>query len=225
MKKIAAIVLAGALVSGLTACSLLDLAKRPTEGATSQPPSAPTEPTDQPTPPADQGSGGASGGVEAAPSDPNERITKLESIVRAYLDEQEYIYEHDDANDMFDLGFNINTEFKTVSMSIYVYDDLVTVRTYPDDFNVPEATRDRVAVYLTLVNDYNSYSHLMMDYEDGSVYSRFAIYVEKVLPTVAEIDVLVGTSIQIFEEYGDGLRKVALEQEADPHEVFDAIEL
>ena len=144
-------------------------------------------------------------------------IDHLVQVVEAALVEGEYVYDYDAEYEAFELEFNLDSSLKSTEVTLFVYDDMVSVSAALP-LAVAEEHRDRMAVFLTLINSQIYYAQLRMDYEDGEVTCRSAQLVETVIPGAEEIYVLLEMPVAYMGIYADGIARVALG--GDPFEAF-----
>lgn len=147
-----------------------------------------------------------------------ETIAALTEVVKTYINEEEFNFDHDAEDDIFSGTFTLDSSLGQCDVKVFVYDDMVSVSASPS-LRVPQENRDKVAIFLTLANYNEYYSQFRMDYEDGYIATRSAQLVEGVIPGTGEIDTLVMMPIITLDEYGNGINKVAL-MGMDPHEAF-----
>jgi hypothetical protein len=148
-----------------------------------------------------------------------ETIDQLTQIVEDALEQSEYIYTYDADYDAFDLEFSLNSSLASTDVTIYIYDDMVSVVAY-SPLTVPSEYRDLMAKYLTLANNDMYYGQFRMDYESGDVACRSAQLVEDVLPGIGEITVLLEMPLSYMDNYGDGIAQISLSG-ADPDDAFE----
>lgn len=146
-------------------------------------------------------------------------MDKLNALVKEYLESQKYQFDFED--DVFHLDFTLDSTLKTCSMSIFIYYDMVSVSVWPD-IRVAKDNLDKMAVFMTLANNENYYSQFRMNYETGDFSCRSYQLVEKTLPGLEEIDVLVTMALTDLDDFGDALAKVAL-LGAEPQQAFKEI--
>ena len=145
-------------------------------------------------------------------------IGQLKSIVDQYIDLQDYDFDFDAEKERYVGDFGLDSALNSCKVYVFLYDDMVSCSADLSGLTVPEAYRDNMAIFLTLANNELYYAHLRMDYEQGHVYARSAVFVESVLPGTDEISTLVQSPLWALDEWGDGILKVLAG--VDPHQVF-----
>ncbi len=147
----------------------------------------------------------------------DEKIAAITEVVKAYIKEEGYNFDHDDEDDIFTGSFELDSTLGSCDVKVYVYDDMLAVSASPS-LKVPAKYRDNMAVFLTLANYDEYYSQFRMDYEDGYLNARSAQVIENVIPTTKEVETLMMMAILTLDDYGNGINKVALG--LDPQEVY-----
>lgn len=150
-----------------------------------------------------------------------EAVEKLNVLVIDYLKSQKYSYEFDGVN-RFQMAFNLDNSLKTCTLTIYTYYDGISFSAWPD-FSAKTENMDKTATYLALVNLGHYYGQLFLDYENGDVFFRAFHLAEETLPSFAEVDVLLHQQLYYLEDYGEGLKAVAVDG-ADPFQEFEKAE-
>ena len=152
-----------------------------------------------------------------APASEQEMIDRLAGIVDATLTEGEYIYTYDDDHEYFEMEFYLDSSVKSTEVTIYIYEDMISVSA---DFplSLAEEHRDRMAIFLTLVNSEIYYAQFRMDYETGQISCRSAQIIESVVPGPEEIITLLEMPVFYMSRFGDAIARVALG--GDPFEAF-----
>lgn len=157
--------------------------------------------------------------AEEKPKDADAVIQKLGDIVRQYLDQEKLFYEYDPDQEAFLLYYQVGDVFQELFCTIYLYEDLVSVSLTPVNWYIPEESRDKVAIFTTLVNFKNFYAFLILDYMYGEIRTRSTHLVETGLPTRAEIETIVTTTMSILLEYGNALNAIVYKDQ-DPFEAY-----
>jgi hypothetical protein len=147
-------------------------------------------------------------------------IDRLTQVVAETLDQHEYRYAYDAEEDLFDLEFSLDSSLSSTSVTIFIYDDMVSAVAYSPLTVIPDH-RDKMAKYLTLVNNGIYYGQFRMDYESGYVSCRSYQLVEEVVPGIGEISVLIQMPLQYMDDYGDGIAQISVSG-ADPDAAFQA---
>ena len=154
--------------------------------------------------------------AEAAEADV---ISQLHTVVAAYLDEEGYIYEYDEANQAFTLTFGLNCALDTVAVTIYLYDDMVSV-SVDSPLQITEEAFESAAVFTTLANNEMYYAQFRIDPDSGCLTCRSCQMIETVVPELQEINTLFVMPLVYMEDYGDGIAQVSAG--GDPYEAFSA---
>ena len=133
----------------------------------------------------------------------------IETAVKAYLDSQNWHYQHDAEKHIFRLGMRLDEE------------DLSCRVTY--EFKVPESKRAAVTEYVTRVNYGMFLGNFQMDLRDGEIfYKTYGVFSDGV-PQNDEIRRIVQVAIRMAEKYGQGFYEV-MYKGASPKTVVEQIE-
>lgn len=146
-------------------------------------------------------------------------IDRLRNTVKEYLDEENYTYEFDDANQAFVMDFGLDCTLSAVSVTIYLYDDMVAV-SVDSPLQLAEETFENAAIFTTLVNNEIYYAQFRIDRESGYLTCRSCQVIETVAPDLQEIDTLLVAPLYYMECYGDGIALVSAG--GDPYQAFEA---
>lgn len=147
-----------------------------------------------------------------------EAVRKLNVLVIDFLKGKNYKYDFNGDN-RFDLTFNLDNSLKSCDVMIRTYYDGISITAWPD-FTVKEEYLASAALYVAMVNADIFYGHLILDVSDGSVFVRGFHLAEKTLPGLAEMDVNFHQQLFYLEDFGDGLKAVALDG-ADPYQAYE----
>lgn len=152
-----------------------------------------------------------------APASGQEMIDRLIQVVEDALNEGEYIYTYDADYECFELEFDLDSTIKSTDVTVYIYDDMVSVT---DDFPLSMTLehRDRMALLLTLINNDIYYAQFRMDYDTAHISCRSAQIIDSVVPGAGEIYGLIGYTIAYMEKYGDTIARVSLG--GDPFDAY-----
>lgn len=145
-------------------------------------------------------------------------IDQLRNIVREYLDEEGYTYEYDETYQTFTLDFGLNCALETVSVTIYLYDDMIAV-SVDSPLQITEANFENAAIFTTLANNEIYYAQFRVDLELGYLTCRSCQMIETVVPDVQEINTLFVMPLVYMETYGDGIAQIS--EGGDPYEAFE----
>lgn len=151
-----------------------------------------------------------------------EVVPQLESLVESYLKQEQYIYTYSAGDHRFDLDFELDSQLKTANVSIYLYDDMISVVVFYGE-PIPQEHLEKMAVLSALVNISRSYAYLRVNLEDATVSSRSFVLVESVLPGIKELEVLLHEPLNLMDDYGDAIYSVMTKGE-DPHLAFQAVQ-
>ena len=159
--------------------------------------------------------------VHANDAAEKEAVDRLNVLVIDYLKNQKYKYDFNGKN-QFKLQFNLDNKLKICTLAIYTYYDGISFSAWPD-FTAKKENLDKTATYLALVNLDRYYGQLFLDHENGDVFSRAFHLAEKTLPGFEEVDVLLHQQLYYLEDYGEGLKAVAVDG-ANPFQEFEKAE-
>ena len=150
-----------------------------------------------------------------------EMIDHLVGVVEEALKAGGYDYTYDPEYECFELEFSLQSTVKSTDVTIYVYDDMISVSA---EFPLALANehRDRMAVFLTLINSEIYYAQFRMDYETAQITCRSAQIIESVIPGSEEIFTLVEMPVFYMNRFGDAIARVALG--GDPFGAFAPFE-
>lgn len=154
-----------------------------------------------------------------------EKIKTLKAVVDSYMAKEGFkSVKYDEERELYSLAFNLDKGFKAADVTIYLYDDMISVSAEPQGLVVPEELRNKMAVFLTLANDACFYAQFRMTYEDGWVRSRSYQVIENVFPGEEEIDTLINVCLWDLEDFGEGIMKLSEPGNAlDPHAMFNKL--
>lgn len=156
--------------------------------------------------------------VNAGEEAEKEAVRKLNVLVIDYLKSQNFKYEFNNDN-RFNLSFQLDNSLNSCEVMIRTYYDGISITAWPD-FTVKEEYLANAALYVAMVNADIFYGHLILDVSDGSVFSRGFQLAEETLPGLAEVDVVLHQQLFYLEDFGDGLKAVALDG-ADPYQAYE----
>lgn len=148
-----------------------------------------------------------------------ETVRQLNQLVEDFIKSEGYRYDFED--DVFTLEFSLDSTLGSCTTRIRVFYDAIEVLTAPD-LRIPEENREKLGTFMVMANYENFYSQFGMSMESGSFYNRSVLFVEKTLPGLEEVSVILNMSIYDLDDFGDGITKVALTG-ADPYEAFNEV--
>ena len=148
----------------------------------------------------------------------------IETAVKAYLDSQNWHYQHDAEKHIFRLGMRLeNEDADSCAITLQARDeeDLSCRATY--EFKVPESKRAAVTEYVTRVNYGMFLGNFQMDLRDGEIfYKTYGVFSDGV-PQNDETRRIVQVAIRMAEKYGQGFYEV-MYKGASPKTVVEQIE-
>lgn len=156
--------------------------------------------------------------VALAESVPRPIEDQLADIVKSALEQEELSYEYDSINQTFDLQFELDNTLGTVDVTIYLYDDMVSVsvdcplRVKPEHF-------EKAAIFTTLANNEMYYAQFRVDRDYNWISCRSCNVIEGVLPSENEIVTLLYMPVIAMDDYGDGIASICT-LGADPYQAF-----
>lgn len=145
-------------------------------------------------------------------------IDRLRNVVKEYLDEEGYTYEYDDSNEAFYMSFSVDCTLSTVDVTIYLYDDMVSV-SVDSPLQIKEENFENAAIFTTLANNEIYYAQFRIDRDSGCLTCRSCQIVETVAPDLREIDTLLTGPLYYMENYGDGIALISAG--GDPYDAFE----
>lgn len=145
---------------------------------------------------------------------------QLAQVVANRMNEDKLRYEYDAEDQLYTLSFDIDCALKHTDVTIFLYDDMLSV-TADSPLQITEDCFEKMAIFLTLVNNEIYYAQFRVDRESGWVTCRSCNVIEGVLPAEKEVDTLLYMPINYMEQYGDGIAAICSEG-ADPYEAFAA---
>lgn len=155
-----------------------------------------------------------------AESTPGSIEDQLADIVRSALEQEELDYEYDAANQTFDLSFQLDSALGSADVTIYLYDDMVSV-----SVDCPLSFRseyfEKAAIFTTLANNEIYYAQFRVDMDYNWISCRSCNVIEGVLPSESEIATLLYMPLIYMDNYGDGIASICT-QGADPYQAFEA---
>ena len=145
----------------------------------------------------------------AASPAPPERIPALYAAVKAALDNNDFYYSYNEDVDTFYLEVRLEGTLSTGQVDIALYDDMITFVCRPQ-IRVREEYRDQMAALQSRINWNRSFAQLQMDYSDGTILSYGYLIAENVIPGPEEVGIRLYFTIDMLEEFGDAIAKVAM---------------
>ncbi len=158
--------------------------------------------------------------VPALALTPEEVPGKLKQLMEDYLNPRGIPYAFNEERMRFEMDFDLDNALETSLTFVNAYDDMLRVIAFSPVY-VPEENRDAMAKLLVMINYKISYATFHMDFSDGEVSCIAFQYVEDVIPTPKEVDVMVRMPIEYLDIWGDAIVQVG--EGGDPQEVFDAV--
>ena len=146
-------------------------------------------------------------------------VDALAQVVRSALDAHELDYEYDAEDELFRLTGELENGMGDVDVTIFLYDDMVSV-TVDCPLTFDEAAFADVAVFTTLVNSEIYYAQFRVNRELGWVTCRACNVIENVMPSEDEIYTLLYMPLGYVDSYSEGLAAV-FAGSASPYEAFE----
>ena len=142
---------------------------------------------------------------------PREFRLGLANQIKNFLDQEEKKYYFDPIKGVFRLKVVINKKclLRHVDLNIFVDEDGFLVCAV-SPINVPEETRDEVAIFLTRINYQFKNGDFEMDYSDGEVMFKVYCYCGDQMPSLDVIDRYYDIPLFTFKRYSEGLVDVIL---------------
>lgn len=156
--------------------------------------------------------------VALAESVPRPIEDQLADIVKSALEQEKLGYEYDAINQTFALQFDLDSTLGTVDVTVYLYDDMVSVsvdcplRVKPEHF-------EKAAIFTTLANNEMYYAQFRVDRDYNWISCRSCNVIESVPPSENEIVTLLYMPVFAMDDYGDGLASICT-LGADPYQAF-----
>ena len=153
-----------------------------------------------------------------ADSVPTSKEDQMVSLVKSFLEENEFPY-YDDYT--FAVPFAVKNSMEYVNITVYIYDDMLAV-----SVGAPvQGTGDvfeKMAVFAALVNNEIYYAQFRVELDADKVYvsCRSCNLVEDVIPGENELFYLFAMPQSYMKDYGDGI--LAVLDGGDPYEAFEA---
>ncbi len=154
-----------------------------------------------------------------ADSVPMSKEDQMVSLVKSFLEENEFPYEYDDYT--FAVPFAVKNTMEYVNITVYIYDDMLAVSVgAPVQGNGD--VFEKMAVFAALVNNEIYYAQFRVELDADKVYvsCRSCNLVEDVIPGENELFYLFAMPQSYMEDYGDGI--LAVLDGGDPYEAFEA---
>ncbi len=158
--------------------------------------------------------------VAFADSVPMSKEDQMASLVKNFLEENEFPYEYDDYT--FTVPFSVDNSMEYAFITVYIYDDMLSV-----SVDAPiHGTRDvfeKMAVFTTLVNNEICYgtSSASIWMETNSISPAApATWWRTFSPVRTSCSTCSPCRTAIWKTYGDGI--VAVLSGGDPYEAFEA---
>ena len=153
-----------------------------------------------------------------ADSVPTSKEDQMASLVKNFLEENEFPYEYDDYT--FTVPFSVDNSMEYAFITVYIYDDMLSVSVDAPIHGTREVF-EKMAVFTTLVNNEIYYAQFRLDLDGDEFYisCRSCNLVEDVLPGENELFYLFAMPHSYMEDYGDGI--VAVLSGGDPYEALE----
>lgn len=143
---------------------------------------------------------------------------QLADIVKSALEREELSYEYDERKQTFALQFDLDSMLGTVNVTVYLYDDMVSVsvdcplRVKPEHF-------EKAAIFTMLANNEMYYAQFRVDRDYNWISCRSCNVIESVPPSENEIVTLLYMPVIAMDDYGDGIASICT-LGADPYQAF-----
>ena len=154
-----------------------------------------------------------------ADSVPMSKEDQMVSLVKSFLEENEFPYEYDDYT--FAVPFAVGNSMEYVNITVYIYDDMLAVSVGAPVLGTGDVF-EKMAVFAALVNNEIYYAQFRVELDADKVYvsCRSCNLVEDVIPGENELFYLFAMPQSYMEDYGDGI--LAVLDGGDPYEAFEA---
>ena len=143
---------------------------------------------------------------------------KLIDIVKSALDREELTYEYNESDQTFTLSFDLNCALGSADVTIFTYDDMVSV-VVDSPLKVKPELFEKAAVFAALANCDMYYAQFRIDKESGWLSCRSCNVIESVRPSEDEIATLLDVALFGMEDFGDGIAAVCT-MGADPYDAY-----
>ena len=145
---------------------------------------------------------------------------QLAETVKSALEQKAFDYEYDAEEQIFTLAFQLDSALQSADVSIYLYDDMVSV-SVDCPLLVKAELFEKAAIFTTLANSELYYAQFRVDRAYNWLSCRSCNVIEDVLPSESEIVTLLSMPIIAMDNYGDGIAAICT-LGADPYEAFEA---
>jgi hypothetical protein len=138
------------------------------------------------------------------------------------IEYQEWDYEtflEEDERIIYSVDIDVSCMLRGIRLLVYASDTEIQAMGI-SPMNVKQQARPQVAEYLTRVNFGLKIGNFEMNYADGEVRYQSILSCMKANPSLDDVDRVVTCPQDMFEQYGDGLVKVALGL-TDPESAFE----
>ena len=154
-----------------------------------------------------------------ADSVPMSKEDQMVTLVKSFLEENEFPYEYDDYT--FTVPFAVENSMEYVYMTVYIYDDMLAVSADAPVLGTGDVF-EKMAVFAALANNEIYYAQFRVELDADKVYvsCRSCNLVEDVIPGENELFYLFAMPQSYMEDYGDGI--LAVLDGGDPYEAFEA---
>ena len=146
--------------------------------------------------------------VAFADSVPTSKEDQMASLVKNFLEENEFPYEYGDYT--FTVPFSVDNSMEYAFITVYIYDDMLSVSVDAPIHGTREVF-EKMAVFTQF--------RLDLDGDEFYISCRSCNLVEDVLPGENELFYLFAMPHSYMEDYGDGI--VAVLSGGDPYEAFE----
>lgn len=129
---------------------------------------------------------------------------ELQQVVKKYLDMNDWHYTFDEEKGLFRCGVNLKGKLSECRLYIDIKEKVI-LNYAAIDMRADEASRDKVAEFLTRANYGLTYGNFEMDYKDGEIRYKMTVDCDHQVPGYDVIDRMVVMPALMFQRYGDGL--------------------
>lgn len=158
---------------------------------------------------------------EASNLEEEKKLAELRELVQNFLEEKDLEYEYDVDYDCYDMTFPVENSFGKVKVSMFIYDDAVSVSAYLP-FYLKDETEEKSARLAALLNEEMFYSTLVMSHQYKTIHIRSFQYIDGTMPGSGELEMLLLAPVAYVEKYGEAISAVVVNG-ADPVETYELV--
>ncbi len=146
----------------------------------------------------------------------------LADQVRRYLHSQEWNFDFDSETGRFDFGIRANSKLRSIRILIIIDDRAIRVYGYPG-LRADDNCMERMGRFVNYANYGLKHGNFEIDYNDGEVRYKSAIYCRQDVPSIETVEFIVDLPFRMWDTYGDAFCNI-LFNDGDPKDEVERAE-